>query len=178
MKHLVWKTSVLLILFILIFQTEYIVHAADQDEEQPSPEDEILDDISLNEVNQYWNKIIHDYGGYIPDLNKSSLYELIKEKESLSIKNIFYGTLDFLFHELLANGKLLGMLLILTLCSTVLQTMHAAFERGTISKIAYFVVYIVLLFLALNSFYAASSYAKETIEMMNHFMLALIPLVL
>src|SRR5699024_5506981 len=36
----------------------------------------------------------------------------------------------------------------------------------------------VLLFLALNSFYAAASYAKETIESMNHFMLALIPLVL
>lgn len=141
-------------------------------------ENDMLDDVSLDGVEKYWDQVVHDYGGYIPELNKDSLYELIKDKKSLSIKGVFYGVLEYLFYELVSNGKLLGTLLMLTLFSSVLQTMHAAFERSSISKIAYFVVYIVLLFLALNSFHSAVSYAKETIDTMSHFMLALVPLVL
>lgn len=177
MKHSVLINSVLLILLTVLLPTDYVVQAEESNEES-TPEDDLLDDISLSEIETYWEKIINDYDGYIPELDKSTLYEMIKEKKTLSLKNVLYGILDYLFQELLANGKLLGMLLMLTLFSTILQTMHAAFERGSISKIAYFVVYIVLLFLALNSFYDAASYATETIMMMNHFMLALIPLVL
>src|SRR5699024_4008336 len=177
MKHSVLINSVLLILLTVLLPTDYVVQAEESNEES-TPEDDLLDDISLSEIETYWEKIINDYDGYIPELDKSTLYEMIKEKKTLSLKNVLYGILDYLFQELLANGKLLGMLLMLTLFSTILQTMHAAFERGSISKIAYSVVYIVLLFFALNSVYDAASYATETIMMMNHFMLALIPLVL
>lgn len=200
MKQKVCNGCVLFILLIFLFQPGSIVHAgAPDNEETPSneeildrtelpenqdsennesPEDDMLDDVSLDGIEKYWNQIIRDYGGYIPELNKASIYEFIKEEKSLSFKRVLFGVLEYMFHELLTNGKLLGTLLMLTLFSTVLQTMHAAFERSSISKIAYFVVYIVLLFLALNSFYLAVSYAKETIDTMSHFMLALIPLVL
>ncbi|MEC5422285.1 stage III sporulation protein AE [Virgibacillus sp. C22-A2] len=138
----------------------------------------MLEKISLDRVQSYWDELVNDYGGYLPELEKTSIYEFIKNKGSFSLKNIFIGILEFLFHELILNGKLLGLLLMLTLFSIVLQTMHNAFERSTVSKIAYFVVYLVLIFIALNSFYLAFSYAKDAIDTMSSFMIALLPLVL
>lgn len=141
-------------------------------------EDSMLEDLSLDGVEHFWNELADDYGGYIPELEKMSLYEFIKSNGAFSLKGTLFGFLKYLFYELILNGKLLGLLLMLTLFSTVLQTMHTAFENSAISKIAYFVVYIVLIFIALNSFLLAFSYANDAIEMMSSFMIALIPLVL
>lgn len=168
------------ILFTLIFflMGQAPVTAAESESDDNNAEETILDDISLDHVESYWNELVDEYGGYIPELQKTGIYDFIKSKGSFSIKNTVFGFIEYLFHELILNGKLLGLLLILTLFSIVLQTMHTAFEGSAVSKIAYFVVYIVLLFIALNSFYAAVGYAKEAIDTMSSFMIALLPLVL
>lgn len=147
-------------------------------EEQEEVEDALINEISLQGMQDYWNELVQEYGGYLPDLQKTGIYDFIKNDEKFSIKQVLLGALEFLIHEIILNGKLLGMLFMLTLFSVFLQTMHNAFDRGAVSKIAYFVVYIVLLFLALNSFYTVVSYTKETIDMMSGFMIALIPLLL
>lgn len=169
------------ILFTLIFflaGQAPVAADSESDDDNMDMEETMLDDISLDNVETYWNVLIDDYGGYLPELQKTGIYEFIKNKGSFSIKNTVFGFIEFLFHELILNGKLLGLLLILTLFSVVLQTMHTAFEGSAVSKIAYFVVYVVLIFIALNSFYAAVSYAKEAIDTMSSFMIALLPLVL
>lgn len=160
---------------ILFFMGQAITAAESQSDDM---DDAMLEKISLDNVENHWNKLVDEYGGYLPDLQKTGLYEFIKSKGSFSIKKTVIGLIEYLFHELILNGKLLGLLLMLTLFSVVLQTMHTAFERSAVSKIAYFVVYVVLLFIALNSFYVAVSYAKESIDMMSSFMIALLPLVL
>lgn len=71
----------------------------------------------------------HEYGGYVPEIEKTSIYEFIKDNGSFSIKNTLWGLLEFLLHELILNGKLLGKLLMLTLFSVILQTIHTAFEK-------------------------------------------------
>lgn len=141
-------------------------------------DDIILDRVSLDGVQQHWNELIDEYGGYLPELEKTTVIEFIKNTGSLSFKNIVTGFISFLLYELILNGKLLGLLLTLTLFSIVLQTMHAAFEESAISKIANFVVYMVLIFIALNSFYLAFSYTKDAIDAMSGFMIALLPLLL
>jgi len=150
--------------------------AADSTEEEI--EDVLLEEISLEGVQDYWDKLAEEYGDYLPDLEKTGVYEYIKNQENFSIKELLAGFVHYLFHELILNGKLLGSLLMLTLFSAVLQTMHTAFESSSVSKIAYFIIYIVLIFIALNSFYLAVSYAKEAIDAMGSFMIALLPLVL
>lgn len=142
------------------------------------PSEKVLEEVSLTEVQSYWTDLVSEYGGYLPELEKTSVYEFIKDNGELSIKNAINGLLEFLFHELIINGKLLGLLIMLILFSVLLQTMHNAFEKSSVSKIAYFVVYIVLIFIALNSFYLAVSYAKEAIDTMSSFMVALLPLML
>jgi stage III sporulation protein AE len=139
---------------------------------------EILHEVKLDGVEQYWNKLVHDYSGYIPELEKTSLYEFIKDNGSFKIKDILSGVMRYLFYEVILNGKLLGLLLMLTLFSVLLQTMQTALERNAVSKIAYFVVYLVLLYLALNSFYIVFTYTKDAIESMSNFLIALLPLVL
>ncbi len=66
----------------------------------------------------------------------------------------------------------------LTLFSMFLQSIQNAFESGTVSKVAYALVYMVLIILALNSFRVAMDYAMDAIDTMIHFILALIPILL
>ncbi|SES82892.1 stage III sporulation protein AE [Oceanobacillus limi] len=169
------RISLLVILFFFIVQADV---SADELEDGEPIEDQILEEVSFEGMQNHWNTLVNDYGGYLPELQKTNVYEFIKNKDSFSIKNTIKGALEYLFHEILLNGKLLGTLLLLTLFSVFLQTMHGAFDQGAVSKIAYFVVYIVLIFIALNSFYLVVSYTTETIEAMSGFMIALIPLVL
>ncbi|WP_053071840.1 stage III sporulation protein AE [Ornithinibacillus contaminans] len=174
MKILINRVMFLLIVLLAIGQT--VVFANEQSD---APVDDVLlEELSFDGMQNYWNMLVHEYGGYIPELEKTSLYDYMKGNEDFSIKNVLVGALEYMLHEIILNGKLLGSLMLLTLFSVLLQTMHTAFERTTVSKIAYFVVYIVLIFIALNSFYLAVSYAKEAINMMSSFMIALIPIVL
>ncbi|MFC3039033.1 stage III sporulation protein AE [Virgibacillus xinjiangensis] len=161
------------VLFLLVGQAPVFAEPDTQE-----VEDALMDEISLDEVQEYWNGLVDDYGGYLPELEKTSVYEFIKDQDSITVKDTLQGFIEFLFHELIQNGRLLGMLIMLTLFSSVLQTMHHAFEKSAVSRIAYFVVYIVLLFITLNSFYLALSYARDTIDSMTNFMIALLPLVL
>src|SRR5699024_6165070 len=154
---------------------------AEDNQEELRPDDienQLLNDISLDGIQSYWKTLVNDYGGYVPELEKTSIYEFIKEDGSFSIEDTLWGLVEYLLHELILNGKLLGTLLMLTLFSTILQTMHTAFEKSAVSKIAYFVVYIVLIYLVLNSFYLAVSYANDAIDMMSSFIIALLPSVL
>lgn len=179
MKQILKRSLPIVLFSLLILNTEIVMKAEVNEEVDEEPVDtELIDDVSLTGIEEYWEDLARDYGGFLPELNKNSLYEMIKASKGMSFKSIFQGLLEFLFHEVIANGKLLGMLLMLTLFSSVLQTMHAAFENSVISKLAYFVVYIVLLYLALNSFFLVFTYTKETVDMMGSFMIALLPLVL
>lgn len=175
-KHLI---LFLLLIILFIFHLPVTVNAT---EEEPPPEDnfqqELAEQISLEGIQGYWDKLGSEYRGFLPELEKTSIKDFLVSKDSFSAKQIIRGLLSFLFHELLTNGKLLGTLLVLVMFSAILQTMHSAFEQSAVSKIAYFVVYLVLLFIAMNSFYAAFDYTRQAIDMMGGFMTALLPLLL
>ncbi|WP_164218065.1 stage III sporulation protein AE [Virgibacillus sp. YIM 98842] len=178
MKFKGLRLIVLFIFLISLFGQTHIVFAEENSIDGSDLEEELLEEIHLDDVQHYWQELVSEYGGYLPEIERDSVYELIKSNGSFSLENMVLGLLEFIFHELILNGKLLGTLLMLTLFSVVLQTMHHALERSAVSKIAYFVVYIVLIFIALNSFYLAASYAREAIETMSSFMIALLPLIL
>lgn len=171
------------LLIFLILQPDFArasPNVTKNEEENTAEEliDSSLQQIDLNEMKQFWNQILDEYGGFLPEGQKGSLMDFIKGDESFSIKGWFTGFLKFAFHELLANGKLLGMLILLTIFSMFLQSLQNAFENSSVSKIAYSIVFIVLIIIALNSFYIVIEYARETIDTMISFFLALVPLLL
>jgi len=149
-----------------------------ESDQEETINEQMLDKLTIEEVASFWDQIEQEYGKYIPELREKNIAELIEENGTLSLKSSVKGIVSYLFYELIQNGKLLGTLIILTLFSVVLQTMHTAFEKSVVSKIAYFVVYMVLIYITLNSFYLVFTYAKETIDTMSSFMIALLPLLL
>ncbi|HEY4551425.1 MAG TPA: stage III sporulation protein AE [Bacillus sp. (in: firmicutes)] len=137
-----------------------------------------LESLNMDELTGFWEDIMDEYGGFLPESQKGSLYDFIKGDKEFSLKEWLSGILKFVFHELIANGRLLGSLVLLTVLSMFLQSLQNAFESGTISKVAYAVVYMVMVIIALNSFHVAVSYAMDAISTMTSFIMALIPLLL
>ncbi|MCJ8011192.1 stage III sporulation protein AE [Paenibacillus sp. KQZ6P-2] len=167
-RHLV----IFLILFLLVGVTRVFADSpADQWIKQQA---EVL---PKDQVESYWDNLMKDYGGFFPDQKVPSFMDiLLPGGESFNIKNVFSALGSFMWHEVLYNGKLLVTIVMLSIMSMILETLQSAFERKTVSKVAYSLCYMVIIVLAINSFNVAIGYAKEAIDRMIDFMLAMVPL--
>ncbi|KKI93009.1 stage III sporulation protein AE [Bacillus sp. SA1-12] len=140
--------------------------------------EEQAEKLDVEEIRTYWDEVMTEYGGFLPESQKGSLLQFLSGEKELSFQEWMKAFLKFLFHELIANGKLLGTLILLTVFSMLLQLLQNAFNQSTVSKVAYALVYMVLIIIALNSFHVAIQYTNDAIESMSNFILALIPLLL
>lgn len=169
-------------LLILLITPNVQAHAEEINKDEiTSPKDLVdqqIDHLDLDELKGFWEEVTTKYGGYLPESQKGSLYDFVKGDKQFSFEEWGKGILNFIFHEFIVNGKLLGSLIILTVFSMFLQSLQNAFEQGTISKVAYAIVFMVLIILALNSFHVAIDYTNEAISTMTSFILALTPLLL
>lgn len=135
--------------------------------------------IETGSVETYWTELMTEYGGYFPGGKMPSFMELVQSGgNGIKLADMLKALLQFILHEVLYNGKLLAAVVLLTVFSMILETLQTAFERKAVSKVAYAVSYMVLIILAVNSFYVAIGYAKEAIGGMIQFMMAMIPLLL
>ena len=141
----------------------------------PEPEPKAVE-LSNEQVEQYWNRLMNEYGGFLPEDKAPTLREALTSGSGLSVRGVLTGLLKYFFHELLVNGKLLGSIVILTVFSMILETLQSAFEKQAVSKVAYAITFMVLLVLAVNSFNVGIGYAKEAIGNMVDFMMAIVPL--
>lgn len=182
MKQRLQFIPIMMILLFLFSTSSVQANEEDKEVSTPTTPQELVDaqlkTLDLTELKQYWEDIQNKYGGFLPESQKGSLYDFIKGEKNFSFKEWGTAILKFLFHEFVANGKLLGSLILLTIFSMFLQSMQNAFESSTISKVAYSIVYMVLVILALNSFHIVIKYTNEAIGSMISFVLALIPLLL
>lgn len=171
------------ILILLFFFSPVVQAAGDETETNPliNP-DKIakaqLENLNIDELKGFWEDILNKYDGYLPESQKGSLYDFISGEKKFSLKEWFKGIFQFAFHEFIVNGKLLGSLILLTVFSMFLQALQNSFEKSTISKVAYSIVFMVLIIIALNSFHVVVDYTNEAIGTMIQFILALIPLLL
>lgn len=171
---------------ILCLFNPQVIMANDDDQLEPEQStteassfiDRQIEKLQLDEIRSYWEEVSTEYGGFLPESQKGSFKEFITGEKTFQIKDWGTGLLKFLLHELTTNSKLLGMLILLTLFSQILQSIQNSFESQNVSKAAYAITYLVLMILAMNSFYVAISYATEAINSMIHFMIALLPLLL
>jgi len=171
--------GLMLLLFFFSVNGTSIVSA-----EEPTSlnEEEIMDNqinkLNIDEIGEFWDDIRNEYDGFLPELQRDSFMDLMKSDQSFSLQDWGLGLLKFFFHEIIAQGKLLGTLILLTVFSMILVHLQQAFEKHQISKVAYAVTYMVLMIIALNSFYIAMELAESTIQVMNQFMVALVPMLL
>ncbi|QOT00702.1 stage III sporulation protein AE [Brevibacterium sp. JNUCC-42] len=171
----------LLLLFLLLFFADGAI-AASSTPETLSPVEKMVkqqtEHLNMQQIETFWKKTLDQYEGYLPDLKQKGFMQLLMEDGGLSPSSLFKGILKFFFHEILMNGKLLSSIIIITVFAMLLESMQNAFEKNTVSVVAYAIAYLVLMVLAMNSFHVAITYAKDAIQGMSDFMLAMIPLVL
>src|SRR5690625_1055526 len=171
-----------LLLFFIIVGTLFcpMISVAEESTvyEQDDIRDEVIDQLHIDELQQFWQQLGDDYGMFIQELQIKNIKQLLMEYEEISITSIIKGLLSYLLFEITTNGKLLGTLIILAIFASIIETMLTTFEKQTIHKIANFVIMLVLLFITLQTFYLSISYAKDAIEMMSNFIIALFPLML
>lgn len=171
------KLLAALILIVLLF---FPFTEAEAHEAPASPVDqwvkEQVDALPKDQVETYWNRLMKEYGGFFPEGAPPSLAEMLVGGKGFSLRDALSGLGAYMWHEVLFNGKLLVTIVMISVLSMVLETLQTAFERKTVSKVAYTICYLVVLVIAVNSFNVAVGYAKEAIDRMVEFMLAMIPL--
>lgn len=144
MKWCMSKRKLLAFLLLLFFFFPNNVQAS-----QSAPQEEIVDEqidqLDIDEVKQFWDDILTQYGGFLPESQKGSLVDFLKGDKEFSLQEWLNGLVKFLLHEIISNGKLLGTLIMLTVFSVFLQTLQSAFNQQAVSKVAYALVYMVLI---------------------------------
>ncbi|WP_208588341.1 stage III sporulation protein AE [Gracilibacillus suaedae] len=165
------KLAIIIALFFFIIPIQLAADVTDQT-------DAYQQMIEGSELEGYWDYLGDQYNDALPELDKENLWSMIKGEGSLSIKEWLKGFLRFFFYEIVENGKLLGTLMLLTLFCLVLQTIQNAFEKQVVSKVAYAIVYTMLIIMALQSFQLATNYVLDTVEMAQNFLIALLPMLL
>lgn len=138
-----------------------------------------LNSLDMSRIQSFLDEVDREAGEYLPELSLGTMIQALREGElHFNLGEILSGFARYLFRELLADSRLLGQLLILAVVAAVLQNLQAAFERNAVSQVAYAVVFLSLLTLAMTSFTVAVNTGRETIEGMTNFIYALLPLVL
>ncbi|MFY9175065.1 MAG: stage III sporulation protein AE [Peptococcia bacterium] len=135
--------------------------------------------LDLTRLEIFLDEVDKDLGEYQPELSLETMINSLKQgKLDLATKDILSGLKRYFFHEVTLNFSLLGKLLIIAVICAVLQNMQAAFEKGTVAKLAYFVCYLAIITLAINSFHVAVAAGLSAINKMTGFMQLLLPILL
>ena len=134
--------------------------------------------ISRNGIEQAWNNLQSEYGGYLPTTNSGIVPSFLPGGSGFSFQDVAQGLLRFLINSLWSNARLLGTLLILTVLAAVLENVQTAFESQTVSKVAFLVIHLTLLIMAISSFHDATQFAGSAIDNMTAVMFGSLPVVL
>lgn len=167
------KKIILILTFILILVIPIKVFAGDNQ------------GISIDEEEK-----IESLYNYIT--NMKSKYEILNDLDvrqfvenflqtgdgGISNKDIYKVLITYLFKELAASAKLMIVVVIIAVVAALLHNLQKAFSNESLSNIAYFACYSVLIIVVSHSFIVGVNLAKETIQQMTDFMSALIPVLI
>jgi len=105
--------------------------------------------------------------------------QFIKTGENgFSFKAISNYIIRYMFKEVIASMQLIGSLMIIAIICALLHNLQSAFNKESLSNIAYFACYGVMIVMIAKSFYIVVELAKNTIVSMTDFMAALIPVLM
>lgn len=99
-------------------------------------------------------------------------------KGNLSLSKIYNAVVTFTFKELLASTKLMVLVIIISVITALIHNLQSAFSNESLSNIAYFACYSLLIIVVSKSFYIGVDLVRETINKMSDFMSALMPVLL
>lgn len=110
---------------------------------------------------------------------KEFVKNYIKNGDSgLSLKELFKYFSTYAFKEVLVAFKLVGSLIIVAIVCALLNNLQNAFSNESLTNIAYFTCYSVMIILIVKGFYIGVTLARDAIMEMSNFIAALFPILM
>lgn len=143
----------------------------DKEQEANELKQEILSELDLNEVQDMLDAMLGEESFSFQE----ALENLLTGKDAFSeeaVQKILHG---LLFSGLEKEKSLFMKILLLILLAALLANFASVFDSGQIGEISFYIVYLLLFMLLMNSFSQAASALQQVISWMTDFMKALAP---
>lgn len=143
----------------------------DKEQEANELKQEILSELDLKEVQDMLDAMLGEESFSFQE----ALENLLTGKDAFSeeaVQKILHG---LLFSGLEKEKSLFMKILLLILLAALLANFASVFDSGQIGEISFYIVYLLLFMLLMNSFSQAASALQQVISWMTDFMKALAP---
>ncbi|HBJ2611104.1 stage III sporulation protein AE [Clostridium botulinum] len=157
-----------LFMIILCFNVQAAPSQHNEIKEENEQIEKLYDYIS-NMKNQY---------EILKDINAKDYVKNFMEKgeSQISVNKAAKAITTYVFKEIAASLKLIALLIMVAIICALLNNLQKAFSNETLSDIAYFACYALIIIILARSFYLGVNIARDTINKMTDFMMALIPI--
>ncbi len=126
------------------------------------------------------NSYLNEMGTYVEDeydIDLENIYEnLINTDLKVEKKNIFSKIIDIFSDEFKDTLSLIGKILIIVTISAILNNLTLSFSNNSITKIGFFISYISIIIISMNSFNEVLKITKDSLSTANTFMHSTIPI--
>lgn len=156
-----------------LFSGAVICQAAEQETEQTQNEmiNGVLEELDLSQMQKMLDQMLGDESFSVKDM----LVSLTKGENVLSEDTVQDMLRSFLFSGLQKEKSLFIKILLLILLAAVFTNFAAVFESGQIGDICFYIVYLLLFILLMDSFSTMSHSLQQTVSWMAEFMRGLAP---
>ena len=169
-----YKLFIFIITFFICLAAPVNVQAV-----EPNNNTSNKDTESVENLYDYMTNIKNQYE-VLKDLDaRTFVKDYIKSGDGkFSLSKAFKALIAYSFRELSSSLKLMATLISIAVICALLNNLQKAFSNESLSNIAYFACYGLIIILMAKSFYMGVNIASETINKMVDFMTALIPVLL
>lgn len=134
-----------------------------------------LQELDISQLEQFMQQLDHDLRRHMPSLDLQRLIRSQEEGVSFHPRRFLAELGRYLLREVVFHSRLLGQLLLLAVLCALLQNAGKAFGNHGAAEVAYLITFLVVMYLALQSFRLALQIGQETVDLMVSFMFALLP---
>lgn len=169
-----------LLLLALILFIPLNVQAVDK--KQPIQEEVQITEEQKQEMDRLYDYISNMQNDYeiLRGLNPREFVEnYMKTGDGgFSVKELSKALLIYTFKEIVASFKLVGSIIIVAIVCALLNNLQKAFSSESLSNVAHFACYAVMIILISKGFYMGIDIARAAIREMSDFITALFPVLM
>lgn len=180
-RHVRRNSAIILMIVILLmnlsdlkvwnlFSGAVICQAAENQTENSTAAD-ILEELDLSQMQKMLDQMLGEESFSMKDM----LVSLTKGEKVLSEDTVQEMLRSFLFSGLQKEKSLFIKILLLILLAAVFTNFSAVFESGQIGDICFYIIYLLLFILMMDSFSTVSHSLQQTVSWMTEFMRGLAP---
>ncbi|WP_017415708.1 stage III sporulation protein AE [Clostridium tunisiense] len=141
-----------------------------------------IDQEQMNKVNGLYNYISNMQNEYdlLRDMSPKEFVEAYMKdgQGSLQEKKITKIAISYIFKEVVASFKIIGGLIIIAVVCALLNNLQSAFSNESLSNIAYFACFAVMITIIAKGFYVGVDLVHDVILDISNFMAALMPVLI